>query len=86
MTLEERCRHRNVLTEVQITGFNDDENKGVAEIAIHCEDCGRPLVFDGIPVGVSVSRPMTGILGEVRMPFHWASDAEQEWIKRGSGS
>jgi hypothetical protein len=70
------CPHENFNAIVNVNRIqkSDQEPDAIiaynAEIRISCRDCGQPLEFYGLPVGVSPYRPTVSLDGqEMRAPL-----------------
>ena len=46
------CEHRNFEAEVRVARI-EDKGRFMAEIKIHCRDCGVPMQFMGLPPGLN---------------------------------
>jgi hypothetical protein len=80
------CKHLNTHAHIEVVHLEERPGQGTASIQIHCVDCSRRLVFDGLPWGYSPSRPMVSPFGdEARLPFHMANDEEQAAFEKMAG-
>jgi len=69
MSATVQCPHSDLHIAVNHVAFGDT-NVHYLEIRARCKVCDRPVVFRGVPLGLSPHHP-TGELGgyEVRLPF-----------------
>ena len=69
MNASSQCPHNDLHINIQHIGF-DDSNIQYIEIKATCRICDKPMVFQGLPLGLTPAHP-TGELGgyEVRLPI-----------------
>ena len=56
----EDCRHFEFTAQVQVNRLKDS-GKFIADVTIHCLDCGSPMRFVGLHAGISFERPTVSI-------------------------
>jgi len=57
------CKHNNFHTDVAITKLSDS-GQFVADVKIHCIDCGTPMQFKGLPAGYNAEGAAVSIDGQ----------------------
>jgi hypothetical protein len=63
------CPHENFDATVAVGRFLDT-GRFMADISVHCTDCGEPFRFMGVPAGLDWERPMVSIDGlELHAPI-----------------
>lgn len=69
MNASTQCPHSDLHFEIRNVGFSDT-NLHYLEIKARCKICELPMVFRGLPLGLTPAHP-TGELGgqEARLPF-----------------
>lgn len=69
MSASTQCPHTDLDIQINLINF-EDSNVHYMEVKASCKICGKPMVFQGLPLGVSPHQP-TGELGgyEARLPF-----------------
>lgn len=76
MNASAQCPHLEFDATVNVARFEDNTLK-YADVKITCRNCGKPAVFQGLPVGVMPDRPTREFGGqEARLPFVVDGDAE----------
>lgn len=73
------CLHENLLTTAKVCRFESarDPQMRMVDVDIRCKDCGAIARWLGVPMGVSLSNPMTGVLREeLRAPVRFETEAE----------
>lgn len=64
------CKHENFRTDVRVARLTDT-GRFVADIRIHCVDCGMPMQFKGIAAGYNADGAAVSIDGlELRIGIH----------------
>lgn len=72
--MNQNCEHRNFQANVAVfrctPGEGRTEMKFMAEVTVHCSDCGTDFRFINLPGGCSFQRAMCGLDGtEARLPI-----------------
>ena len=49
---KEKCEHKEFKAQVNVIRL-EDSKRFIAEIHIHCVECGTPFQFMGLPLGVN---------------------------------
>jgi len=82
MTASAQCPHSDVHCNFNLVSF-DDTNVRYLEVVGHCNVCQQPMIFRGLPLGLSPDRPTASAGGEeVRLPMMFG---EEEYDGRGIG-
>ena len=69
------CEHNNFHADVKVGRILKHDTDSVpsgylAEIRVHCVDCGLPFVFQGVEAGMLFTKPMASPDGqELRAPL-----------------
>ncbi len=77
------CDHVNFFAKVNVVRMHADEDKSkivghFADITINCSECGVPMQFIGVNVGISFIGPATNLEAtELRIPLR-VSNAPME--------
>lgn len=59
-----KCKHLNFSAGVTIERIGDT-GKYLSELAIHCAECGMPMVFQGLPAGLVRDGAATSVDGQI---------------------
>lgn len=71
---EGQCPHTDVHYALNLAAFGDT-NIRYLEVTGGCKICGAPMVFRGLPLGLSPMRPTMAAFGsEVRLPLTFGEE------------
>ena len=78
MISQERCEHRQFRADVAVGRLSEAEGASitsyVAEVRVHCAECGLPFRFIGLAAGSHYAEPRVSIDGkELRAPIEPAT-------------
>ncbi len=54
---EHECEHTRFRSQAGVTRLTDEDGKVVGyavELTVNCDECGRPFLFKGLPLGMSL--------------------------------
>lgn len=73
LTPREACEHDVFLANVDVHRLTNDQGAVdgfVADLHVQCSTCGVHFVFEGVPTGFSLKRPMASVdRTELRIPL-----------------
>lgn len=77
MSASTKCPHTDLHFDLNTVSFGDSNIKSV-EIKAKCNVCQMPMVFFGLPLGMSLTQPTASLGGhEVRLPMCGEQDVPQ---------
>lgn len=72
---QEDCQHEDFNFNVEVARIATEDGGPVEMFNVHlrmtCKGCGIPFSFEGLPRGINLTEPVTGVMGiEARLPVH----------------
>ena len=76
------CQHENFAANVEVARLIEHEPTAFhACVTLQCADCNERFVFNGLPEGMDLNRPMMSPFGhEARLPIRPASQEYRDVI------